>query len=152
MPKIKKEKVEKTVTDMKVVLINYTIKAVIPTGPYANIQPEITVAATSLEEAEKYVIPHIDKLFVKYLNAYLNGVPEVKSTQKPSESTQKEPRTPLKTEAHLKAEQAVNGCTSMEAINLVTEKIFNSVKLTPDEKSKLSQLISDKKIEFNATP
>lgn len=160
MPKIKKEKVEKMIRDTRVVLVNYTIKAVIPTGPFANIQPEITVTATSLEDAEKYVIPHIDKLFVKYFNAYLNGVPAVKSTQKSPEPTQKQTHvssgpttnigpTPvhMKTEAHIKAEQAVNGCTSMEAINLVTEKIFNSVKLTPDEKKILSELITEKKAE-----
>jgi DNA-directed RNA polymerase subunit L len=52
----------------KVELVQYTIKAVIPTGPYANIQPEIIVKASSLEQAEAYVIPHINKLFGDFLN------------------------------------------------------------------------------------
>lgn len=52
----------------KVELVEYTIKAVIPTGAYANVQPEITVKASSLEQAEAYVIPHINKLFGDFLN------------------------------------------------------------------------------------
>jgi hypothetical protein len=47
-------------------LISYTVKAVIPTGIYANIQPEITVEAVSLEVAERAVMPHIEVLFAKY--------------------------------------------------------------------------------------
>lgn len=47
-------------------LITYTIKAVIPTGMYANIQPEVTVQAESIEVAERAVMPHIEALFAKY--------------------------------------------------------------------------------------
>ncbi len=47
-------------------LISYTLKAVIPTGQYANIQPEITVQAKTLEAAERAVMPYIETLFAKY--------------------------------------------------------------------------------------
>lgn len=146
MPKAKKEKVEKK---SEVMLFNYTIKAVIPTSPFANIQPEISVCADSLEAAEAFVLPHIDKLFVKYFNAYLNGMPntETKPTQKPPEPTQKEPNL-LKTDACIKAEQAINGCTSLEALTLVKSRIENSVKLTPEEKVVLSFTLSTKNDEL----
>lgn len=51
-----------------VILMSYTMRAVIPTGPYANVQPEITVQASSLDEAKDYILPHIDALYEKYLN------------------------------------------------------------------------------------
>jgi len=151
---------EKAKYEPKVMLFNYTIKAVIPTGPFANIQPEISVCAETLEDAEKFVIPHIDKLFVKYFNAYLNGIPdmatvqakkgtydEVKPTQKPPEPTQKEPNL-LKTDACIKAEQAINGCTSLEALTLVKSRIENSVKLTAEEKVVLAFTLNTKNDEL----
>lgn len=47
-------------------LISYTLKAVIPTGMYANIQPEVTVQARTIQEAERAVMPYIEALFAKY--------------------------------------------------------------------------------------
>ncbi len=47
-------------------LITYTLKAVIPTGQFANIQPEITVQANSIEQAERAVMPYIEAMFAKY--------------------------------------------------------------------------------------
>ena len=47
-------------------LVSYTMKAVIPTGQYANIQPEITVQAETLEQAERAVMPYIETLFARY--------------------------------------------------------------------------------------
>jgi len=58
-------------------LISYAIKAVIPTGPYANIQPEIHVNAGTIEEAAAFVIPHLDELFEKYLNISERPKPRV---------------------------------------------------------------------------
>ncbi len=52
----------------KIKLISYTVRAIIPTGPYANIQPEITIEAPSLEEAKTFIYPHIDQLFGRYLH------------------------------------------------------------------------------------
>lgn len=47
-------------------LVTYKIHAIIPTGMYSNIQPEITVEAKTLEQAERAVMPHIEALFLKY--------------------------------------------------------------------------------------
>lgn len=47
-------------------LVSYTVKAIIPTGMYANIQPEVTVEAESMEVAERAVMGHIEALFAKY--------------------------------------------------------------------------------------
>ena len=106
----KGEQVQKPVKETKpkavkstVKLLNYTIKAVIPTGPYANIQPEISVSASSIEEANAYVIPHVDELFEKYLNISDRPKPRVTVTSniptapKPAE-VPKEVPAPIVTE------------------------------------------------------
>lgn len=47
-------------------LKEYTIKATIPTGNYANIQPEITVTADSIEQARDLALPHILRMFEEF--------------------------------------------------------------------------------------
>lgn len=159
--KAKFKKVAEKLIELKPILMNYTIKAVIPTGPFGNIQPEITVFAHTLEAAEQFVLPHVDKLFVKYFNAYLNGIPETKSMQKQPESMQKpvnlNPTTntgptpaPMKTNACITAEQAIAGCTSLEALTLVKSRIKNSVKLTAEEKVFLAFALNTKNDELYA--
>ncbi|MES2408793.1 MAG: hypothetical protein V4509_00650 [Patescibacteria group bacterium] len=72
---IKKSIVKKIIKQKaKVTLTSYTIKATISTGDYSNIQPEITVIAPSLEEAEAVVMPHIMALYEKHLNFTRGGV------------------------------------------------------------------------------
>jgi hypothetical protein len=44
----------------------FTIKAVIPTAQYGNLQPEYEVEAESYEEAEKIAMPYIEKLWATY--------------------------------------------------------------------------------------
>ena len=39
---------------------------VIPTGQYANIQPEIIVKGGTVEEAHDYIAPHMNKLWKEY--------------------------------------------------------------------------------------
>jgi hypothetical protein len=82
---IKKEETEKVATPKApkstVKLISYTMKAVIPTGPYANIQPEITIQASSLQEAQDYIVPHLDGLYEKYLNISDRPKPRVTVTE-----------------------------------------------------------------------
>ena len=77
-------------------LISYTMKAVIPTGPYANIQPEISFTASSLQEAQDYIVPHLDGLFERYLNVSERPKPRVTVTEtvpKPQAVTEV-PKTP----------------------------------------------------------
>lgn len=54
-------------------LQSFTVKATIPTGSYANIQPEITVSAYSMDEAEAFVMPHIQKMFNEFSDAPLKS-------------------------------------------------------------------------------
>lgn len=82
-PKIvaKKPVVKKPVTPKPVVeMVSYSIKMVIPTGQYANIQPEIIVKGGTIQEAHDFVAPHMNKLWKEY---YMVGErrPE---TQKPA--------------------------------------------------------------------
>jgi len=197
-----KAEVEKVSTPT-VTLMNYTIKAVIPTGPYANVQPEITVQAPSLDEAKDYVLPHIDALFEKYLNLSDRPKPRVvdttpvakqvdttpvkpavrepvtvtltpvtSSTPEPAPVVATEPTSspevkveqfvpapevvePKKFEAEQpvstafdKAKMAVESCKSIEALNMIAEKIEQSVKLDALDKADLSVLVEVKRKEF----
>lgn len=56
------------VKEPKFKLLTYTLKAVIPTGQFANIQPEITVQAATIQDAERATMPYIESLFAKYRN------------------------------------------------------------------------------------
>jgi hypothetical protein len=215
-----KTKVEK-VSAPTVTLMNYTIKAVIPTGPYANVQPEITVSAPSLAEAKDYVLPHIDELFEKYLNlsdrpkprvvdttpvkqvtsqmaqapvhpasmspaqalatppmtssspldtpmvvTHATTSPEVKTVvltpelvvepTTPAPVVTPEPTTPAPVEAEPvkvatafdKAKMALESCKSVEALNLIAEKIEQSIKLDALDKADLSVLVKVKHREL----
>ena len=64
---LKSEKAyKKLMSKPKVELISYSMKMVIPTGNYANIQPEIVVKAGTVEEAHDYIAPHFNKLWKEY--------------------------------------------------------------------------------------
>lgn len=65
--KVTKEKVI-TTEAIPVSLKTFTLKAVIPTGQYANIQPEIVVEATDYDAALAYVLPKMEALFDQYVN------------------------------------------------------------------------------------
>lgn len=53
-------------------LKQFTIKATIPTGQYANIQPEITVEAESFDDAKAVAMLHIEQLHAQYGSVPLN--------------------------------------------------------------------------------
>lgn len=46
--------------------MKYTLRAVIPTGRYANLQPEITVEADTFEEAQAQAMPYIEQVWAQY--------------------------------------------------------------------------------------
>ena len=54
-------------------LKEFTIKATIPTGSYANIQPEIKVEAATMQEAEEFAMPHIKQMFEQYSDVPLKA-------------------------------------------------------------------------------
>jgi hypothetical protein len=216
MPKTPTTKKTKTVAEeiskpVVAVLKSYTIKAVIPTGPYANVQPEITVEANSLKDAEDYLLPHIDALFEKYLNLSDRPKPRVVDTTPvkpavrepmvvtltpvatstpanapivvtettttstpgnapmvvtettspevvvtPAPIVAPEPTTPAPVEAEPvkvatafdKAKMALESCKSVEALNLIAEKIEQSIKLDALDKADLSVLVKVKHREL----
>lgn len=157
-----------------VTLTSYSIKAIIPTGPYANIQSEIIVSAKTLDEARDYVLPHIDQLFETYLNRSERRVPvvsqtkgtevkpiaitEVKSanvvdvTVKPVEPTvavaDKAPEN--KPNAVDKATNAINSCLTVDALELIAKQIEKSVKLNAMEKLDLGMLVVNKQKALSA--
>jgi hypothetical protein len=128
-------------------LIRYSVKAIIPTGAYANIQPEIVVEADSLISAEAFVFPYIEKLFAKYRES---PTPII-SVNMPSTTTStwnhtgyvkndppaEKPTTPNMSQSFNRASQAVTSCMSLEALELIKNQITKSVKLTENEKTAL---------------
>lgn len=124
-------------------LVKYTLKAIIPTGPYANIQPEITVESTTLDEAHKLVMPYIDGLFKEYLNLSERAKPRVTVSVK--DVRQEEIRLASLTEAHSKAALAIETSNSIEALDLIADRVAKSEKLTPVEKLDLNLSIATKR-------
>lgn len=137
-------------------LLSYTIKAVIPTGAYANIQPEITVQAENLQEAENYVIPHINKLFEDFLNKSERRTVQPKVEVKevviePTKVTVDGNPTGMTvevTEAFKKANNAIVNAMSHEALDIISDQIQKSVKLQPSEKDRLMVELLTKIKEF----
>jgi hypothetical protein len=125
----KKEKIEKVVQP-KTELVSYSMRMVIPTGNYANIQPEIVVKSTSIEEAHDFIAPHMNKLWKEY---YM--ISERRVETKPV--APKVEATPVSSVAFIKASQAITSCLSMEALELIKTQIEKSVKLTAEDKPAL---------------
>ena len=65
-PKPKKKRVAPKPKEKTSEMISYSIKMVIPTGQYANIQPEIVVKSSSVEDAHDFIAPHMNKLWKEY--------------------------------------------------------------------------------------
>jgi len=157
---------EATITDLeKPRLVSYTMAATISTGPYSNIIPTITVQAKSLEDAEGYVVPHINKLFAMFLNiqerskraevsvvdAPVKRYPKGSVDSKPLDIVKDYPKDTVEMTpaAFQKASNAILNCTSMDALGLIETQIANSVKLTAAEKDKLAPLIIDRAFELS---
>lgn len=155
MKKIKEKKIS------TVELVTYTIKAVIPTAMYSNIQPEIVVKAGSIAEAEAVVLPYIDKLFEKYQEGNRNkssvtvketpAKPSVKAEEKTSSvRSLNHPDVIITgTEAVIKAGNAIIAALSIPALDLIEERIKVSDKITEVEKPELFTLLLKKKKEIN---
>lgn len=147
------KKVTKKVTKPKVELVSYSIRMVIPTGQYANIQPEIVVKSNDLEEAHAYVAPHMNKLWKEYFM-----ISERKVEPTPSKTVPVQPVTPaqpvveaspVSDVAFTKATQAIQSCLSADALDLIIKQIGVSTKLTDENKKALLPLIEDKSKELN---
>jgi hypothetical protein len=162
---------KKSVKKPEVEMVSYSIKMVIPTGQYANIQPEIIVRGGTIEEAHKFVAPHFNKLWKEY---YLinerrpEPTPEVKTVvATPSPVTPSVPQpvspTPVTPEvaqpapnpvvtvqppessvAFVKAKQAIESCLSVEAFEIICNQVDASVKLTEEDKIALAPILQEK--------
>jgi hypothetical protein len=127
----------------KVELISYSMKMVIPTGNYANIQPEIIVKAGTVEEAHDYIAPHFNKLWKEY---YLCSERRPEPVKPSPETT---PQPPASSVAFTKASQAITSCLSLEALDIISKQIGASVKLTEEDKNKLVNPLAIKFAELN---
>ena len=165
-----KKKVVKKVTAPKYELISFEVTAVIPTQSYGNINPKITVKTKTIEEAKAIVMPMIEEMYATYAEAPRDGsrVPAFISKSKvtvkekivetkpvvtgtkdvvkltPPTAT-KEDVTPV-SEPFMKATNAVNGATSLQALEIIEEQVQKSTKLTEDEKPVvLTELLKKRK-------
>ena len=157
-----KKRVAKKVAPKKgVEMISYSVKMVIPTGDYANIQPEIIVKGGTLEEAHAYVAPHMNKLWKEYFNiskrtvtpevkvvpkAPVNQTPPVAPTPHVNQTAPaptQEP-SPVSSVALTKATQAIQSCLSLEALELIIQQVKVSVKLTEQDKIDLAGVIMER--------
>lgn len=117
---------EVTVANAFPMISSFTIKATIPTGAYANIQPEIVVNDVTFDDIENIIMPKIDEMFVKYHNFCDNikNIPVV-------------PTTPAESVAFITAKNALTSAKSPEAKLAVQQQISMSKKLTKYEIEKL---------------
>lgn len=151
-------------------LISYTLKAVIPTGQYANIQSEVTVQADSIADAERAVMPYIETLFAKYRDGGSGG-PQISKPVSPIVTKQDNPHLSSATVSQLnvsvpasvvtpepaivmtvpfnRAKTAIESCMSLEALTLVSNQIQKSTKLIDSEKLELTKLIATKSSQLN---
>jgi hypothetical protein len=154
--KIKKEKVVKPVVE----LVSYSIKMTIPTGQYANIVPEITVKAGTVEEAHDYIAPHMNKLWKEYFmiserpQPAAKPVVPVKPVSQPTGTVADSLNPPVNqmppvaVVAYTKASNAIASCMSLEALDVIAGQIKKSVKLEDKDKDKLMVELINKQKEL----
>lgn len=162
------KKVSKIVKKSEIELVSFSVKATIPTQQYGNIMPEIVVRGTSIEDARDTVMPIIETMYQTYAEEPLNGrtpkffnkasvtvtekkvepvVQPVTSSTKVEKFTDKQ--SVVKDEAFIKAEGAINSAVSREALDLIEQKIKDSVKIKDTDKPILYALVLNKRKEHD---
>ena len=134
---------KKIIKENKVEMVSYSIKMVIPTDAYANIQPEIVVKAGTVEEAHDYIAPHLNKLWKEY---FMCSEKRPEPAKAPETTNQMPPASSV---AFTKASQAITSCLSLEALELISKQIGASTKLTPADKEVLVKQVVTKFMELN---
>lgn len=145
-------------------MVSYSIKMTIPTGQYANIQPEIVVKANNPEDAHKYIAPHMNKLWKEY---FMISEKKEKVIEKPKmvpvanhidrkDAVENQPTvepveetSPVSDVAMVKATQAIQSCKSKDALDLIIRQIGVSTKLTEQNKKDLLPLVEARSQEIN---
>lgn len=163
LPSELKEKKVKAVKKPEVEMVSYSIKMVIPTGNFANVQPEITVKAMTPEMALDFIAPHMNKMWKEYFMinerrsepAPVKVAPQTPPVAKPVDVSGTYPKIPVKetpspvaSVAFEKATQAVSSCLSTGALQLIESQISKSTKLTNEEKFRLLTLVDVKATEL----
>lgn len=174
----KPKQVKQTTKDLPITpstcLLSFTVSAVIPVMSYGNIQPSITVNARTIEDAQEYALPVIEKLFEKYVESPRDGSPKpsfipksnvtvketvVAPTHAPKEKTPTPvaPSSPSMTETEAlveksapftKAENAIKAALSLDVLNMIEDQVQKSTKLTEEEKYILIPMILYKRKEI----
>ena len=153
-------------------LVSYSIKMVIPTGQYANIQPEIIVKSGSIQDAHDFIAPHMNKLWKEYfmVNERRPEPPKVNQAPLPAPVTPAEkiaedfggkviggglPAKPVEavqppesSVALIKATSAIQSCLSLDALELIESQVIKSVKLSHEDKETLMPLLEKKAIDL----
>lgn len=130
MPKKTTTTAEVTVQKSFPIISSFTIKATIPTGAYANIQPEIVVNDVTFDDIEKLIMPKIDEMFIKYHN-FIDNITKIPTTAKVVS------QEPTESVAFMTAKNALTSAKSPEAKLAVQKQISMSKKLTKYEIEKL---------------
>ena len=160
---VKKER-KATIKEPTPRLVSFTMKAVIPTMQYGNLQPEITVEADTIDKASAMVLPYFTWMYENFSESTPKFVLKAKVaetkivSENPSPATNNVEIQPQSanlevvnhaTEAFMKAKNAVDSAMSIDATNIIEDKIKVSTKLTEEEKQVLSAEVLKKRKELN---
>lgn len=144
---MKKETIKpKTIKTTTPKLISFTMKAVIATGQYENIQPEITIEAETLEQAHDIIMPYIKSLH----NQFSVNAPKPAPTpapMKPQQAPQPAPTAEVVPEVTVETTEALSE-PAMVAINAT--KATNDPVVLAQLKAKIlaSTKIPQNEIEY----
>lgn len=119
-------------TKIKTKLISFTMKAVIATGQYENIQPEITVEATTLEQAHELVMPYIKSLHNQFsVNAVKQAT--VPATPAPAATVTETAIPTTLSEPAMVAINATKATSDPVVLAQLKSKILASTKIPQEE-------------------
>lgn len=154
--------------------VSFSVRAVIPTQSYGNVQPEITVSAATYEEARDFALPHIEALYKHYAEVkpgFLGRIevkevvvgplvetpaapqavdvpaPVATDPVQPQATSQAMPEGP-KPEPVIKAEKAIANCASEAAAVVIQGQIEKSEKIPAEYKPALLTQMLKKRGEF----
>lgn len=137
-----------------VTLVSYTMKAVIPVMEYGNIQPEITLTARTIAEAEEVAIAHIEALFERYVPKKKEQLPTVTLpvVDVPAEPKVHAPKTPelatnesvTHTDAYTRGKKMIEATRNVNSLRLMQNSVATSATLTAAEKTELTALLESK--------
>lgn len=154
--------------------VSFSVRGVIPTMAYGNIQPEITVSAATYEEARDFAMPLMENLFAQYSETKPTFLGKIEVTEKvvapapkaeattpsspsstaASESTTPEPQSSTstpekpKSEFVLKAEKMIGLAMTEEAAIRIQDQIEKSTKIATEDKPALIELVLKKRNSF----